>query len=130
MPLSLHLRFIFLQVMAPLGAGSAIYLILRTGYFELPVKSKLIPFYSSFIYSIPDGLWLYALFNTLWMVWGYCPTFGLKTWVGFSLFGAITTEILQLLNIIYGTYDPIDIGAYLIAFFIFKVSNNISLINK
>lgn len=130
MSLSLHLRFIFFQVITPLGVGSAIYLIFRTGIINLSITAKLMPFYGSFIYSIPDGLWLFALFNALWLVWDYCPTIGLKTWVGFSLFGAMTTEILQLFNIIYGTYDPIDIGVYLVAFFIFKVTNNISLINK
>jgi hypothetical protein len=68
------------------------------------------------IYSLPDGLWIYALSMSLFLIWGndYLKT---SIWVVIALLMAPSLEIMQYFHIIHGTFDCRDLIIYIIASF-------------
>lgn len=73
------------------------------------------------LYSVPDGLWLYALLESLRCVWRANIFRNGSTWVFLVSIGAIASEFAQYFHVIPGTFDILDIAAYLLAITVFTV---------
>lgn len=110
---------IVIYILAPLLSGVGIYMAWRgipyidpnKKYFPLCNKAA-IP--SWVVYSAPDGLYAFALFNTHLLIWKE------EKWMGVICVLClcsilILTEFLQRSHILPGTFDPADILAYICA---------------
>lgn len=100
-------------VLLPVLLGIGIYLY-RFEWVDIQTK---VP--SWVAYTLPDFLWLFALLQTMRLIWHT------EKWVWFWLFLctflSIGSEVLQLAGDIPGTFDHIDIAAYLLAFLIVSI---------
>jgi len=79
--------------------------------------------------NLADGLWLYAFLCSVFLVWDAKPSAACIGWLSFAVVGAVSSEFLQALHLIPGTFDWLDIAAYLIAsgFFIINFNNQLQL---
>ena len=69
-----------------------------------------------FIYSLPDGLWVYALTALMMFVWHGVRSLPLKIfWLSLGLLIGAGSELAQLAGILPGAFDPIDLVVCLIA---------------
>lgn len=118
-----HIRFIFVRIALPVVFGIGIYILFRGVYLIDPYE-RFFPVLSFrppdwFIYNLPDGLWLYALLHTLNLVWHEYGSIEWFIWLGIAVLLAISAEFFQEIQLISGTFDWRDIGAYIIAAFFF-----------
>lgn len=114
----------------PVVLGGFIYIIFRTErlimfrWFEHlglsteinRIKSfrNIYPFSDWVIYSLPDGLWMFSYVALSLEIWKFSITCQNIFWI-FSLpVAAVLSELLQLFNMIPGTFDLIDITFYLL----------------
>lgn len=65
------------------------------------------------IYSLPDGLWVYALISTLFVVLGK-DIFYQKFWLIVAIILGPLIEYLQFLKLFPGTFDIVDLLFYFI----------------
>lgn len=115
--------------------GAAIYIISRHDiiFFDwmpsslienkggLEVKELSLPVYFT-VYCLPDGLWYGSL-----LLFQY--TFLDKTSISIYLFQIsillpFVWELLQIYDDVPGTFDPLDLLAYLLTLLIFKIFTN------
>ena len=68
------------------------------------------------IYSAPNGLWVFSFSMFMLSVWGYNLSSLAISWVLILLGISIVSEMMQFFRIIPGTFDPVDIAAYIIGF--------------
>ncbi len=133
---SIQMRFtlhLFLYgVLIPLFLGVLIYILFRTEnlvynnwiQFNLSYFSALnnIRYWSQlydflpiwFIYSLPDGLWIFSLNSFIILLWNREITLSLFVWLLTIILLAMCHELLQKFNIIRGTFDIYDMIFYLI----------------
>jgi hypothetical protein len=117
------------HVFLPLAVGSLIYLFrcndviavkiidqiflyMKSGYLvdcQKPISDAWI------LYSLPDGLWLYALTSAMLIIWGHYDRKSI-IWIISGLLIALISEVLQYTNSIPGTFDPVDVIFYMLAF--------------
>lgn len=72
------------------------------------------------LYSLPDGLWLYGFAYAMRSVW---PARGEGAlWRGAPLALALGSEAAQALQVLQGTFDPLDVATYLAAYGLARVS--------
>ncbi len=78
------------------------------------------------LYALPDGLWIFSFTTLILFIWDNTITNKNIYLIFFIPLCALISELLQLINIIRGTYDVNDILAYIIGFgmSIFIFSNN------
>ena len=118
-----------LHVIVPVFLGTAIYLLFRTTnllVFDWLGAIHLTEFVSSarqfvsavrlpdwLLYSLPDGLWLYAI--TCWMIliWNRQPPL---PWLLCGLALGLGGELGQALAFVPGTYQHLDMFFYITAF--------------
>lgn len=121
--------FVF-HVFLPLLTGTVIYLLLRCDsiilfkWFDSILLTKSIDYFRAFFlpyrshipswvtYSLPDGLWGYALLSTLLIIWRNDFNI-LRIWICIAIFAGPFLELMQYKNYLPGTYDLIDIFTYL-----------------
>ena len=85
----------------------------KPGPFHLPYAQWV-------VYNLPGALWLYSF---LW-----ASTWSGRRWVSlFPLVLALGIELVQLLHITVGTFDPVDVMFYLVASLIFGVASGLLL---
>lgn len=95
----------------------------------LPLKQYLPDW---FLYSLPDGLWLFSYISIILLLWG--NTISKKNILWFSLIPAIaiSSEIAQVFSLVPGTFDLFDLLFYvlgtLVPFLIFRNSQTIKII--
>jgi len=65
-----------------------------------------------FIYSLPDGLWVYGSTILMWAIWHDKFVF----WLYIPIICALLTEVLQMIGSICGTFCLIDVVFYLAGF--------------
>ena len=131
-----HYFRIFLHVFVPILCGTTIYALWRGLHFfdqtekKFPLlTAKHIPNWIKF--NLPDGLWFYAFLSALLFIWieNVSGHFGL--WLVIVTILSFFSEVLQLYNILPGTFDWQDLLAYSLAilffFFNFKHTKNIYL---
>lgn len=67
------------------------------------------------IYSLPDGLWLFSYCLFIGCLWNFEPKRCFYVLVILPIY-AISHEIMQKVRFVSGTFDWIDLAAYLTAF--------------
>lgn len=130
--------------------GSLIYALFRTSnlkmffWFEklnfLNTISKLRSFTTNstaqipniILYSLPDGLWLFSYVSLVLYVWKNKISQGNLFWIFIVPIVSITSELGQIIKIIPGTFDFLDLIMYLLGtalpFIIYRKSITINLI--
>lgn len=73
-------------------------------------------------YALPDGLWLLSYILLINIIWN-SHTWKSIIWIYALPAIAITSELLQLLNPNFGTFDIMDIVCYLGAVILFELKN-------
>lgn len=63
-----------------------------------------------FVYSLPDGLWLYSLISALNLIWRNDQSG--RLWISAAVILSLTSEVFQYLHYIPGTFDMGDLIAY------------------
>ena len=135
---------IFIHVLIPMLIGGFIYILFRNQnllmfrWFEFLGLDNIIKYYRGVIdhnmipfwikYSLPDGVWVYSLTSLMLIIW-YNHTGKLKYfWIFFGPFFGLFLEFGQLVNIVPGTYDNMDLtltlSASIIPFIIFNFNLN------
>jgi hypothetical protein len=69
-----------------------------------------------FIYSLPDGLWISSYVFLMFSIWGESLSSKSIIWLLLILIAAIVSEFCQLIHIIPGTFDMLDLLSYTIGF--------------
>jgi len=112
-----------LHVLLPLIVGIFIYFLFRGVPFlglhsvlNISKNNILIVF---LLFNLPDGLWLYAFLSVINQIWGESKK-GLF-WLITVFILTISSEFLQRLHIIPGTFDWLDIITYSLTFLIFNL---------
>lgn len=78
--------------------------------FSLPLAENLPNW---FLYSLPDGLWLFSYISILLVIWRNVISKQNIHWVLIVPLIAIVSEIGQLIKLVPGTFDIVDICFYL-----------------
>lgn len=118
-----------LHVILPIAIGAAIYLLFRTTsllVFDWVAKAHLsevtfaarqllsgIHLPEWLLYTLPDGLWVYAVTSWMILIWKGNPPFH---WLFVGLALAVGGEIGQAIAIVPGTYQHLDILFYVTGF--------------
>lgn len=79
--------------------------------FTLPLSIYLPDW---FLYSLPDGLWLFSYVSFLLVVWGNVISKHNIHWVILVPLIAIFSELGQLIKVIPGTFDVVDLCSYVL----------------
>lgn len=114
---------IIAPVVLPLFMGIIIYALFR-GIPLIAVHPLFSSHHLSFIgsvlfFNLPDALWLYSLLQGLRLIWkDNLFTDGLG-WVIGCIGTTVCSEFAQYYHIIPGTFDVVDIAAYLAASAVF-----------
>ena len=95
-----RLRDMFCNVLLPIIMGYLFYL--------LPLKSQSLKLLKNYL---PDGLWAYAFFSCVLVIWGRHINF---SWIFITVLTFAAFEFLQSKHIINGTGDIFDFVIYLI----------------
>lgn len=77
-------------------------------------------------YSLPDGLWLLAYLMIIDAIWRENSK-GKLFFITLLPFSAICSEIFQLIGIVNGVFDILDLAAYLGAILIYKLLKTYAL---
>lgn len=78
---------------------------------------------SALLYSLPDALWVYSFTALLQYLWFEHPRCYERTcWTFLPAFLAVGAEIGQFFKIVPGTFDPLDILAYIAAWIVALIS--------
>lgn len=129
--ISLSKRILFLHTVLPLALGGMIYILFRSQ--RLLISVQLAPFLDClsigairnllsplglpewFLFSLPDGLWLYSLVFALLWVWQNSSWLIRTIWAATGVFLGVGWELGQALALVPGTFDPIDLAFYVVA---------------
>jgi len=119
----------FLHVLLPTFVGTCIYIGWRStdllvfrwieycGLQSLVIRPAIkLPEW--LLYSLPDGCWVYATTSWMLLIW---KRFSVWIWVGVVL--AVGAEYGQLLGLVQGTYQSLDVIFYVSAFVLARASN-------
>jgi hypothetical protein len=69
-----------------------------------------------FIYSLPDGLWVYALTALMMLVWRGVNSLPLKIfWLSLGALIGVGSELAQSAGILPGAFDAVDLLVCLVA---------------
>lgn len=115
------LKVSLIHVCLPLFLGTSIYHFGRSGtylyqeWFDLKVIRPSIKIPNWMLFNLPDFLWLYAFSNLMLLIWNHQLTFTSLSWVLSGFFIAVFSEVLQGISKIPGTFDTLDLLAYLLA---------------
>lgn len=121
-------RFL-LQVVLPTAIGSCVYVGWRSTdllvfrwieYFGLTafVFRPTVVLPDWLLYSLPDGCWVFSATSWMLLIW--------NRWVPWTLIPvilAVSAEFGQLLGLVQGTYETLDILFYLLGFFLAGIRN-------
>ena len=129
-----RLSFLTLHVVLPIIAGGLVYIcwrdpallmfkwfrvlgvephILQLRLITVSARPSL-PYW--FVYSLPDGLWVYALTAFMAHVWSGSPASVIKTgWLSLGLLLGAGSELGQLAGIVPGSFDWTDFVFYVVA---------------
>ena len=121
------------HVLIPMSTGGLIYILFREkslimfGWFHslglenhinqlrdrFSMFSEIVPGW--FIYSLPDGIWIYSLTSLMFIIWSKNLNNSVYCWLLIGPFMGISAEVGQLLNFVPGTFDSIDLSFCLLA---------------
>lgn len=84
-----------------------------------------------FLFSLPDGLWIFSYISLMLLFWENEVNRKNLFWIFIVPLTAITSEFGQILSIVPGTFDPLDLTFYLMGTFLpFIVFTNNSITIK
>jgi hypothetical protein len=128
------LLFFSIHVLLPLFLGGVVYILWRDpnllmfrwfgaaglgpaiDWLRVGTASAQTALPHWFVYSLPDGLWVYALTALMIFVWSGVRSIPLKIfWLSLGLLIGAGSELAQLAGILPGAFDPIDLVVCLIA---------------
>ena len=122
----------FTSSLAAFLAGSFIYISFRSTtlrmfrWFDMFGISRLIEGIRHFtlafignlpdwlVFSLPNGLWLFSYITLILYIWGNHISNKNIFWVALLPLIALFSEFGQLVNLIPGTYDAIDVVLYIV----------------
>lgn len=126
--------FLTAHVTLPVLVGGAIYslwrsktLLVFTWYKWVGLETPLLALradaagikhllWRPILYSLPDALWVYSFTALMKYLWVYEPeSYGRRFWTLLPLLLGIGGEIGQFFKIVPGTFDLMDILAYVVA---------------
>lgn len=85
-----------------------------------------------FLFSLPDGLWVFSYCSLMLLIWDSNVSKQNILWFCLIPFIAVFSELGQLLNVVPGTFDVVDLAFYIIGaitpFVIF--SNNLLIFKQ
>ncbi|OJJ22503.1 hypothetical protein BKI52_07430 [marine bacterium AO1-C] len=87
------------------------HLIERLRFYTLPY-AKYIPEW--ILFSLPDGLWMFSYGCGICYLWRNKQSKQPHWWISLIALFILSVEILQLLQITPGTFDPLDLVFYLL----------------
>lgn len=64
------------------------------------------------LYCLPGGLWAYSFSWSLAMLWGDSESKVRKLWLAVPWIAAVSSELGQLVQVLPGTFDLLDLVAY------------------
>lgn len=86
---------------------------------EVDYLRELVPALPSwFVYSLPDGLWMFSFSVLILLIWDFKRTPGALVWISLALITAVITECLQTTAILPGHYDGQDLAFISLAAFL------------
>jgi len=121
------LRRVAVHVLGPLLLGGAVYLLWRTpepGFVNAlrplgvgrlvdglrQAAAPLGPYLPAWLLvNLPDGLWTYTLTALVAIIWRRGPARVRRAWLGGVLVFALAFELGQLLRLVPGSFDPVDL---------------------
>ena len=126
-------RFVALHVVLPIVVGATIYVLWRstelriftwlslgglaapTAYLRALVAplGAILPDW--FLYSLPDGLWVYAVISFMALVWRDDTRRRRALWLAAGPLLGVGWEMAQLIGMAPGTFDPADLFWYAVA---------------
>jgi hypothetical protein len=116
------LRMYIAHIVLPFLMGCMLYVIgrplslLRIGVsLKIDNTNILIPLPKWVVYNLPDGLWLYSFLMLLIFIWQGQNNREAFLWYSLLIVIALGSELLQKYSLTLGTFDLLDILAYLIA---------------
>lgn len=121
---TLNLLKNLIPICLPIFLGITIYWLFRGIPFLNETQVYRLPhnlFTSFLLFSLPDGLWLFALLSAIAAIWR-TPCKESHSWLLTIFVGSILSEVAQKFHIIPGTFDWLDILAYSIVAFIFSIN--------
>ena len=102
-----------------IGARDIVFLVRNNVFF----LRKHIPDF--FIYSLPDGIWVYSGTFAFIIVWRNCLNNPYSFfWIVMPFLCSLGAEILQLFGIVKGTFCLLDIASYILFFCLALYFNN------
>lgn len=126
-------KLILTHIFTPILLGTCIYLLFRSEntllfqwvktiglesfLFALRENSLSIKIPNWLLYSLPDGLWVYAFTTALLLFWQGKNSF----WIWTPIFTSIIFEFAQATKIIQGTFDVLDLLFSAMAFTLSKL---------
>ncbi len=126
-------RYFLLAVVLPIVAGGLIYILFRTDTLlmfqwaeamsltDLITRSRaaaapLLPWVPGFVlFSIPDGVWVFSATAFFARLWHDGPLWQRALWIGAAPVMAIGGELGQIVGLVPGTFDVLDLLAYVAA---------------
>ena len=129
----MSLRYFLLAVVLPIVVGGLIYILFRTNtllMFEWAetlsltdliiagreAAAPLLPWVPGFVlFSVPDGVWVFSATAFFARLWHDGPLWMRLGWIGAAPAMAIGGELGQIIGLVPGTFDVIDMIAYIAA---------------
>lgn len=123
--------WIYPLILLPVILGGSIYLLFRVDsllmfqwldFFDLKesilrLREEIkIQLPAWIIFSLPDGLWLFSYVSLMLMLWSNKPSWQSFFWIAIMPCIAIISELLQYFKMLAGTFDIMDIYAYVLGF--------------
>lgn len=123
-----------IHVIAPIIAGASIYALFRPGKFVFSTWLQVLGLWSAvsslrvhtlqfrhlipswLLFSLPDGLWVYAATAAMTTIWSLSSSYQKFPWVCLPFIVAIASELGQKASIIPGTFDLMDLTFDMIGF--------------
>ncbi|NNT71677.1 hypothetical protein HKT18_05545 [Flavobacterium sp. IMCC34852] len=66
------------------------------------------------LFALPDGLWMFSYMSLILLVWENNISKENIVWIFIIPFIALLSEVLQIIEIIPGTFDKLDLAMYLL----------------
>ena len=73
------------------------------------------------VFSMPAGLWLFSYLLIIDSIWGKETRLFYSYFILILPIAALTSELLQYLNVLPGTFDYLDMLSYVLATILFKI---------